>query len=112
VYDSGGTAGLRVEVFSRFVRYGIGRPNGQADATQVHSFNHLFHACSRLPPYLADTDGDGTLELIVASELTNSSGAEGTPQIYDVWAWRDGRLDRVGELPAEKVASLNGRTPL
>jgi hypothetical protein len=51
-------------------------------------------------PFVADTDGDATLEVLVASEVSNSSGAEGTPRIYDVWAWRDGKFERLGELPS------------
>jgi hypothetical protein len=110
LYDSGGTAGSNVEVFSRLVWFSW--PTRHSETSQNHWFERTFRGQSRLPPYLADTDQDESLELLVASEVSNSSGAEGTPRIYDVWAWRDGKFERVGELPEEKVESLSGRIRL
>jgi hypothetical protein len=108
VYDSGGTVGLNVEVFSWEVWYDSYRDS----PAQWHTFRPKLSAGSRLMPFVADTDGDATLEVLVASEVSNSSGAEGTPRIYDVWAWRDGKFERLGELPSEKLQAMNGRIPL
>ena len=110
LYDSGGTAGLNVEVFARSVSFD--GPTCQSEGFQDHRFRCTFGAQSRLPPYLVDTDHDGSLELLVASELTNASGAEGVPPVYDVWVWRDGGFCRVGELTGDEVASLSDRVPL
>ena len=104
VYDSGGTAGLKVEVFSRYVRY--------VDRTQVHFFSRDLSVFSRLPPYLGDTDGDGTLEILVSSEVANASGAGNALRTYDVWALRDGGASRVGQLLPDEVESLKKRLPL
>lgn len=112
VYDSGGTAGENVEVFSRSLSFGFDWPDCGAECTQIHTFTCLLEAPSRLPPYVADTDGNGTLEILVASDATNSSGALDTPQIYDVWAWGDGQFNLVGQLAADEIKSLVGRVAL
>ncbi len=112
VSECGGTAGLQIEAFAQRVDYA---DHTREDAYQCHSFSQFFVGNSRIPPYMADVDHDGAIELIIGSDVTNSSGAPDTPQIYWIMKWHPEHRDfrRIEEIPADRLASrVQGLAPL
>ncbi|MCG8404728.1 MAG: hypothetical protein MI923_05970 [Phycisphaerales bacterium] len=104
IYESGGTAGPTIEVFKHELLY---EPHETPNEYQSHFFRKVFTGNSRIAPYVADVDGDGGMELIIASETTNSSGAPDTPQVYWILKWdrEQNKMKRTGEISADRLKS-------
>jgi len=98
---TGGTVGLRVRIFDTHTEY-----NQVLDGNyQVHSFSLAFDEGSRLPVYVGDVDGDGVVELLIASGVSNSSGAEGTPELWRVVKWVGGKYTMKEVVDQDFIAS-------
>ena len=107
LYDSGGTMGLRVQVFSRGVWHSF------TSDLQRHVFHCEFDGGSRIPPYSGDLNNDGALELYVATEATNVSGARDHPRVYRVLEWIEGAIKETGTVSEEELLrSEDALTPL
>ena len=110
VYASAGTGGIRIDAFARSAAY---TDPSDPTAFQDHYFRRVLTTQSRIPPYYGDPDGDGQVEIFVAAEVTNMSGAPGTPNIYRVLRWEDHGLRETGQIQEstllQKVTKL---TPL
>lgn len=65
-FDSGGTAGKRVMAFLHTVIWN--------DPVQEHLFSQIMDEESRLPVFLADVDGDGVQDILIASESSDTTG--------------------------------------
>jgi len=87
---AGGTIGLAVRVFDQRVGY--------LGDYQSHIFDVALYDGSRLPVYLGDADGDGRTELLIASEVSNNSGATGTPRLWRVMKWVGAGMVEIGEV--------------
>jgi len=85
-FDCGGTAGNRIVVFVHGTMYSGGDP-----MIQEHYFFEVLDEHSRLPILLADVDGDGIPELLIATEETNGSNTslESNPKMYRVFTIAD-----------------------
>lgn len=103
VHESGGSVGPRVVVIEHRILFTL-----TDDDFQSHMFGIVFMGGSRIPPYYGDIDGDGRIELLVASEETNSSGAAGTPQTYRIVEWRDGQVQVTGTVGADDALNRFG----
>jgi hypothetical protein len=100
VYNSGGTAGLAVEVYRHWILYA---DHHDDQGFQDHQFQCVFRGESRILPYAGDLDGDGKCELYIAAEVTNLSGADDTPQVYRCITWQDAQLVVADEIPANEL---------
>jgi hypothetical protein len=85
-----------VEVFEHEVLYTL--PTDYQD----HRFCSVYRHDSRIPPYVGDIDNDGLPEILVAADITNISGAAGTPQIYLIVEWDPDRgIVETGQIAAQ-----------
>ncbi len=106
VFSTEQTAGLLVEVFQDDILYAD--PIDWA-CYQDHRFRCVLSDVSRIPPYYGDVDGDGELELYLAAEVTNNSGAPGTPQLYRIFRWRDNTFHDTGEVSESALMAKGER---
>lgn len=98
-FDSCGTAGKKVMVFKHTVVWN--------DPVQEHWFLQIMAEMSRLPVFLADVDDDGVQDILIASELSNVSGAEGTPKTYRVVSIATGAYRVVKEIDQSRLSDIN-----
>jgi len=101
----GGTAGWEVRVFDDWGSY-------ELDGYQNHPFRCVFSGASRLPVYLGDATGDGTPDLILASQKSNISGAAGTPEVWRVMSSTPRGFVKVGHIGKNKLEKLHNLTRL
>jgi hypothetical protein len=103
-FESGGTAGREIQVFQHRFLVTPSKPT-----EQLHLFERVWTGYSRIQPFFGDTDADGAPELFVAAEVTNLSGASGTPRVYRVLRWNNGKLEETKQLSERDMERVRSR---
>jgi hypothetical protein len=104
VYDSGGTAGLKITVIQHEWTY------SGADGYQSHSFGPAFQVYSALPVLFGDVDGDGREELLVAPRDDSSPAT--TPTRYQVYDWDGSTMHHLRDLSVNAVKNMDSLPPV